>query len=372
MLQRLYVHNFRCLENFELSLKEMSTALIIGKNGSGKSTIANVLELFQKIGRGITRVGKLVELTDFTAERSDVPIRFEVEVLIDAKLYKYLLVLDLPKNFEELRVLEEELVVSGKLIFSRKAGQVKRSLTKSETQFIVDWHFIALPIIHNESENDPIYVLKTWFSRMLILAPIPKLMSGLSSGASIEPNRDCSNFGEWFSGLLNQFPASYTEMAKHFKEIMTDADVIENEIVGKDSKSMVVRFECENKELRVKFENLSDGEKCFFLSALVLASNKHIPSLFCLWDEPDNYLSLTEIGQFVVSLRRSFKTRGQFIATSHNAEVIRKFSTENTLVLYRNSHLEPTLIKYVKDLELNSNFDKKDLDIALILGDLTP
>jgi hypothetical protein len=32
MLQRLYVHNFRCLENFELTMKEMSSALLIGKN----------------------------------------------------------------------------------------------------------------------------------------------------------------------------------------------------------------------------------------------------------------------------------------------------------------------------------------------------
>lgn len=49
MLQRLYVHNFRCLENFELNLKEMSSALLIGKNGSGKSTLSRVLEVFQSI-----------------------------------------------------------------------------------------------------------------------------------------------------------------------------------------------------------------------------------------------------------------------------------------------------------------------------------
>ncbi|MFN5954940.1 MAG: AAA family ATPase [Dolichospermum sp.] len=39
MLQRLYLNNFRCLENFELTIKEMSSALLIAKNGVGKSTI---------------------------------------------------------------------------------------------------------------------------------------------------------------------------------------------------------------------------------------------------------------------------------------------------------------------------------------------
>ena len=83
MLQRLYVHNFRCLENFELTMKEMSSALLIGKNGTGKSTIATALEVFQSIGRGINRVGQLVKSKDFTRGRYDVPIRLEIEVLLE-------------------------------------------------------------------------------------------------------------------------------------------------------------------------------------------------------------------------------------------------------------------------------------------------
>ncbi|MFM6025756.1 MAG: AAA family ATPase [Dolichospermum sp.] len=39
MLQRLYVNNLRCLENFELTIKEMLSTLLIGKNGIGKSII---------------------------------------------------------------------------------------------------------------------------------------------------------------------------------------------------------------------------------------------------------------------------------------------------------------------------------------------
>ena len=59
MIQRLYVHNYRCFENFELSIKELPSALLIGKNGSGKSTVSYVLEIFQSIGRGVNRVKEL-------------------------------------------------------------------------------------------------------------------------------------------------------------------------------------------------------------------------------------------------------------------------------------------------------------------------
>ena len=40
MLQRLYIHNFRCLENFEFKPSDASSALLIGKNGAGKSMLA--------------------------------------------------------------------------------------------------------------------------------------------------------------------------------------------------------------------------------------------------------------------------------------------------------------------------------------------
>ena len=66
-----------------------------------------------------------------------------------------------------------------------------------------------------------------------------------------------------------------------------------------------------------------------------------------------------------MSLRRSFKNSGQILVTSHNEEAIRKFSDENTFVLDRKSHLEPTLIRLLSDLP-----QKGDLVNTLIGGDL--
>jgi predicted ATPase len=127
---------------------------------------------------------------------------------------------------------------------------------------------------------------------------------------------------------------------------------------------MIVRFEKNHTNLTIEFQDLSDGEKCFFLCAVVLAANKYYGPLFCFWDEPDNYLSLSEVGHFVVALRRSFKNSGQLLATSHNEEAIRKFSSENTFLLDRKSHLEPTLIRSLSEVSISG-----DLIDNLILGD---
>ncbi len=374
MLQRLYVHNFRCLENFELNLKDTPSSLLIGKNGAGKSTIAFALEILQSIGRGINRVGQLIQVKDFNRGRSNVPIRFEIEVSLKDQLYKYVLALELPENFKEIRVLEEQLLVEGKPIYLREAAQVTLygNNTKSRTskaksmssQFQVDWHLIALPLIQEKSETDPLYVFKNWLSHMIILAPIPSLMTGESSGETLEPKRDGSNFGEWFSGLLSRYPAAYTLADRYLREVMPDIQDFQNEKIGKEAKNMIVRFEANNAELSVDFKDLSDGEKCFFLCAVVLAANKYY-SPFCFWDEPDNYLSLSEVGHFITTLRRSFKNSGQILVTSHNDESIRKFSDENTFVLDRKSHLEPTLIRMLSDISING-----DLVDTLIRGDI--
>ena len=375
MLQRLYVNNYRCLENFEFNLKDVSSALLIGRNGAGKSTIMSIFEILQSIGRGISQVEKLVIPKDFASGRYDVPIRFEIEVLLKDKLYQYCLALELSENSRNLQIFEEKLLVGEEPVYHRKIDELKCSpeilpdlfprtpIWARDLSF--GWNLIALPIIQIKSETDPLYIFKTWLAQMIILAPIPSQITGESHGETLEPRRDASNLGEWVSGLLSRYPAAYSQIDKYLRTVMPDIQDFLNEQIGRNAKNMIVRFEANNATLSVDFEDLSDGEKCFFICAVVLAANQYYGPLFCFWDEPDNYLSLSEVGHFVTNLRKSFKTRGQFLATSHNEEAIRKFSNENTFILDRKSHLEPTLIRRLSDLSFTG-----DLIHNLILGDI--
>jgi len=103
------------------------------------------------------------------------------------------------------------------------------------------------------------------------------------------------------------------------------------------------------------------------ICAMVLAANDAYGPLVCFWDEPDNYLALSEVGHFITALRKAFQSGGQFITTSHNPEAIRRFSEENTLVLYRKNHLEPTNVRPVSEITVNG-----ELVSALIRGDVEP
>lgn len=360
------------------------SVLLIGKNGVGKSTVSFALALLQSIARGTNRVGQLVKPKDFSLGlgRTDVvkrpedassdnpPMRFEVDVELEGTLYQYRLALEFPEGFKELRVQSEQLLVGSQPIFSRehsKVAVVKRG-RGAQAEFMIDWHLIALPIIQEQSSNDPVAIFKQWLARSVIIAPIPSRISGESSGETLEPDRHVENLGAWFAGLINHAPAVYSEMDSYLKRnVLRDFWDIKNPIVAAESRNLIVQFRKERANVSLPFAALSDGEKCFFICALVLAASKAYGPIFCFWDEPDSHLALDEVGHFVMALRSSFELGGQILITSHNAEAIRRFSDDNTLVLYRRSHLEPTRVKSLEELNLQG-----DLIDNLLLGDLEP
>ena len=87
--------------------------------------MGRVLRIFRDVGRGINRVGELVKPDDFPFWQKPVaPMRFEIEAVLNGVNYAYALALELPKDFRELRVLEERLTVDGLELFSRQQGKV--------------------------------------------------------------------------------------------------------------------------------------------------------------------------------------------------------------------------------------------------------
>lgn len=361
MIKRFYVNNFRSLQNFELPVNGDSSALLIGRNGAGKSSVGMALEILQKIGRGKNRIEKLITPDEITDGVTDAPVRFELEVLIKNIQFAYTLALELPTGFRELRVLEEKLVVDGKPEFTRKLADLQFSGGGAKGGF--DWHLVWLSVAQARTDKDPLDIFRKWLARMLIVRPYPLGIKGDSSEETLHPDPEMGNFGDWWSGVIAHSPASYSRIDQALRQLMPDFLDIKNPVVAKDSRSLEVHFDCAS----VPFRLLSDGEKCMAIWALVMAANEAYGPLFCFWDEPDNYLAISEIGDFATDLRKAFKSGGQFLATSHSAETIKSFSAENTYLLYRRNHHEPTQIRPLSELEYG-----KDLIGALVRGEVEP
>ena len=85
-----------------MPISGQSSVLLIGNNGSGKTKVGLALEILQRIARGTNRVDDLVKPKDLARGREDVPMRFEIEVELDAKLYEYVIAFEFPvgsKNY---------------------------------------------------------------------------------------------------------------------------------------------------------------------------------------------------------------------------------------------------------------------------------
>lgn len=129
-----------------------------------------------------------------------------------------------------------------------------------------------------------------------------------------------------------------------------------------------MRFKAGNAQHRLDFDALSDGEKCFFLCGVVLAAHQSYGPLFAFWDEPDNYLSLSEVSHFVMALRRGFfhQGGGQIWMTSHNEEAVAPLFT-TTPGCWAARATWATLIRPLAELGVES-----DVVQALICGELEP
>jgi predicted ATPase len=356
MLERLYVHNYRCLENFEFKPGPAASVLLIGKNGAGKSTIRQVLAVLQAIGLGEGQVKNLVKESDFTRGRSDTPMRFELTLNLGGQRYHYALALELPAGFRQLRVLSEALSIDGAEVYSRQHAEVKVRRDPSDGSnglFSMDWHIVALTVIQDRGASKLLQPLRDWLSRVVLLSPLPPLMVSETTAEPGPLQLSGSNLVDWLSSLLETHPSVYTTVIEQVQKVMPDVALFRFEKLGRDSRALMVQFKSGGASDEQPFDRLSDGEKCFFLSAVLLAANRWAGPLFAFWDEPDNYLATHEVGQFIVELKRCFAQQGgQWIASSHNADAVVNFSVDSTWVLARKSHLEPTQLRCVDELPI--------------------
>lgn len=344
MLQRLYIHNFWCLQNFEIKPGGHASLLLIGKNGTGKSAIAKALLILRKLVTGTSRVGDLVKKDDFTLGRTHERMSFTVEALLEERAFIYRLVLDMPENFREPRVVEEDVLVDGASVYTRREAQVTY-----DTEFGLDWHLVALPVI-NEKKEGHLHTLRSWLRRMLILTPVPQWIGGESHG-SIEPlSPFCENFADYLTALTTDYPASYSHIQNYLDELMPDLKEFSNERIAADARMLRVFFGGNGTNADLKFDRLSDGEKCMFVCAAVLASQKVRDPFFVFWDEPDNYLALAEVEHFIRTLRQNFRGSNQIWMTSHNEWTINCFSHENTLLLRRKNHCDPVELHPIQEI----------------------
>jgi hypothetical protein len=84
-----------------------------------------------------------------------------------------------------------------------------------------------------------------------------------------------------FSGVMAHAPSAYSRIDEYLKQVMSDFKDIQNPVVGSDSRNLLVQFTHNLEDAKLPFSELSDGEKCFMICAMVLAANAVYGPLAC-------------------------------------------------------------------------------------------
>ena len=104
MIRQFISRRFRCFENFTLDLADQKSVVIIGKNGSGKTTLRKALGFFQSICRGSIRARDLFSKVDFSQGRTNIPMRFEIEVALANQVFQYVTSFEMPSGLRTVRM----------------------------------------------------------------------------------------------------------------------------------------------------------------------------------------------------------------------------------------------------------------------------
>ena len=106
MLKEIYIDNYKTFVNFRLNLD--SFQLFLGENGSGKTSVFEVLSLLKEVMAG-AGVGEKFDENTLTAWNNNTEQKFELVMEIDNELYQYTLLTERRKRdgsvikHEELR-----------------------------------------------------------------------------------------------------------------------------------------------------------------------------------------------------------------------------------------------------------------------------
>lgn len=347
MLTKMYVNNYRCLVNFEIEFDALT--LLLGANGSGKTTIFDILYNIRRLVIDNDRVGDIFSLDDMTVWIDSKIQTFELSVKGNDGIYVYKLVIEYNKEGKRLQIDSETLYHNGKRLFEFIKGKVEMHLDdRSGLGYPSDPTRSALTIVSDNYENKKITWFKDWIEKLFILSIQPKTMSAIAENESSWLKPDGTNFVSWYRYISQEYQDKVPDIFNYLRESIPGFDSFKLENVGK-SKNLKVGFRSEDKTKKTQFfdfNHISDGQRVLIVLHMLLIGLKDMGHTLML-DEPENYVALAEIQPWLMELSDACGVSiPQIIIISHHPELIDYFGVEKCKLIEREP-LGPTRVKQI-------------------------
>lgn len=347
MLKRLYVNNYKCLVNFELSLAR--TTLLVGLNGTGKSTVFDLLEQLRSFVAGDTSVEESFPSRSLTHWQSSDLQRFELTVSGGpdgtAEDYQYLLELEHDRARQRCRVRSEIVRTSTALLFRFQTGEVElfRDDGSVGPQFSFDWNRSGLTAVVERQDNTRLSWFKRWLREVQAVRLDPASMPSRGEREVPHPKPNLSDFACWYRHSMQERPREIGELFDSLSQVLDGFSALELVQDGEVARTLKVRFETlveegeSRKSFQLGFQELSDGQRALIALYTLLHMTKRQMTTLCL-DEPDNFVALAEIQPLIFEFCDATEEKGpQVVFASHHPEIIDHPGIERRLLLRRDN-----------------------------------
>jgi predicted ATPase len=323
MLKRLYVDNYKCLVNFELNFKSIN--LFLGANGSGKTTVFEVLQKLRAVVNGERRVSQEFKPESRTRWQASPLQKFELELADEGRTYRYELGVEYPKSAETSRVKYERLWLDDQplLKFEGYEAQIYREDFSEGSKFPFDGNRSVIEFL--PLFNQWITKFKVRVNEILVVSITPTVVGDASKEAEAYPSRWMDNYSSWYR-FLSRDQSWVFELTKNLREVLPGFDnfrfirEIENFEILEAVFSGQNGSKSEKREYR--FAELSDGQRALIVLYTLLIAAQKENYVLCI-DEPENFLALPEIQPWLLKLYDSCSEgKTQALLISHHPEMI--------------------------------------------------
>lgn len=324
MLKRIYVNNYRCLVNFELTLDRLT--LLMGPNGGGKSTLFDVLYGIRRLIADNARLTEVFPPDDLTAWVSSTEQSFELGLEGNEGLFSYKLVISHTADLRKQKIHQECLTHDGKPIFEFLDGQVQlyHDDYTIGPPYSYDWSMSALAGVAARHDNKKLTWFKEWVRKLFILSLQPKAMASETEDETDWLNRDGTNFSSWYRYISQEHQDKILPLAEELRKVIPGFYAFKLEAAGK-RKILKVGISNDadlHKTVFFDFDRVSDGQRVLIVLYCLLTGMRDLGHTVFL-DEPENYLALQEIQPWLMKLNDACgEGFPQTVLISHHPELV--------------------------------------------------
>jgi len=325
MIKRLYIDNFRCMVNFELELDRLQ--LFLGGNGTGKTSVFDVLHRLQQFITGRTDVSDGFPFRDLTRWDTRDSQRFELDIETEQTEYKYVLQIQHDRSRELCRVSHEYLTVDGMPLFNFEKGEAKLHREVSGgiepvAAFPFDPSRSGLSVMPERTDNTKLIAFRKAVARWLILGLVPSKLSAISGKESESLDRDGGQFADWYRHLSQEYQGLVVGLFQQLQDVMLGFRSLSLQKESENYRKIIAHLEMAEDTYEFGFTELSTGQQLLIVLYTLLAAIREFGCNLYI-DEPDNFVALREIQPWLHELQDiCCEKKAQAVLISHHPEII--------------------------------------------------